>query len=53
MYVYSDGSAEDSYDDYDSTVYWCLQTLKSFGPDDEPVHRQDCRSASRSCYEPI
>ena len=44
---------EETAEDYDSTVYWCLQTMKSFGPDDEMVGGRECRDSSRSCYEPI
>jgi len=53
MYVYTDGRATDAHDDYDNTIYWCLKTMKGFGPDDEYVAGEDCRNASRSCYEPI
>ena len=28
---------------YDNTIYWCLKTMKSFGPDDDFVGREDCR----------
>jgi hypothetical protein len=53
MYVYTDGTCEDAADDYDGTVYWCLKTMKSFGPDDDMVGGRECRDSSRSCYEPI
>ena len=55
MYVYSDGSDESTgYDeDDDHSVYWCLKTMKNFGPDDEMVAGRDCRNPSRSCYEPL
>ena len=52
MYVYTDGQT-DEHADYDNTVYWCLQTMKDFGPDNEPVGGPDCRNSARSCYEPI
>ena len=53
MYVYNDGlDGGDSHDDYDSSMFWCLKTMKGFGPDDEMVGREDCRNTSRSCYEP-
>ena len=29
------GPASEPADDDDNTAYWCLQTMKSFGPDDE------------------
>jgi hypothetical protein len=55
MYVYTDGSSEgeETAEDFDSTVYWCLQTMKNFGPDDEMVGGRECRDMSRSCYEPF
>ena len=53
MYVYTDDTNEDSPEDFDSTVYWCLQTMKNFGPDDDMVDGRECRVPSRSCYEPL
>ena len=54
MYVYTDGLAgETRDDDNDGSIYWCQQTMKSFGPDDEFVDRRDCRAPGRSCYEAI
>ena len=53
MYIYTDGMREETADDDDSTVYWCVQTMKNFGPDDEMVGGRECRDASRSCYEPF
>jgi hypothetical protein len=53
MYVYTDGSDGEAHDDYDNTIYWCFQTMKSFGPDDDFVSGEDCRNSSRSCYEPL
>lgn len=52
MYVYTDGSQRDQ-GDYDNTVYWCLRSMKSFGPDDDMVDREACCDASRTCYEPM
>jgi hypothetical protein len=52
MYVYTDGVEDDPNADHDTTIYWCLQTMKGFGPDDEFVDARECRMASRSCYEP-
>ena len=53
MYVYTDSANGDSTDEFDSAVYWCLQTMKNFGPDDDMVDGHDCRNPSRSCYEPL
>jgi hypothetical protein len=52
MYVYTDGN-EPSHDDYDNTIYWCLKTMKGFGPDDDAVGGQECRSPGRTCYEAL
>lgn len=53
MYVYTDGPDIDEHSDYDNTIYWCLKTMKGFGPDDEFVDVHECRNSSRSCYEPM
>ncbi len=53
MYVYTDGISGESHDDYDSSIYWCNQSMKSFGPDDEIVGALECRNTARSCYEPL
>ena len=52
MYVYTDGLGGDAHEDYDNTISWCLKTMKSFGPDDDFVSADDCRSSTRTCYEP-
>jgi len=53
MYVYTDGLNDNTHEDYDNTIYWCLLTMKGFGPDDGMVERPDCYDPSRSCHEPI
>lgn len=53
MYVYTDGQDGEAHDGYDNSIYWCLQTMKGFGPDDDMVDGQGCRSPSRSCHEPF
>jgi hypothetical protein len=53
MFVYNGGAFGVPHDDYDNTIYWCVKTMKGFGPDDEMVSRDDCTSAERSCYEPF
>ncbi|MBX6312186.1 MAG: hypothetical protein IRY99_04600 [Isosphaeraceae bacterium] len=54
MYVYTDSSmGHDPYGDDDTTAYWCLRSMTSFGPDDEVVGRSACCNPSRSCYEAI
>lgn len=51
MYVFTDGSGDDHGDD--NSIFWCLQTMKNYGPDDDFVDRQGCCDGSRSCHEPI
>jgi hypothetical protein len=53
MYVYTDEFGSESHEDDESTHFWCCQTMKSFGPDDDLVGARACRDSSRSCYEPI
>ncbi|HZW35149.1 MAG TPA: hypothetical protein VFF52_30790 [Isosphaeraceae bacterium] len=53
MYVFSDGGDDRDADDYGSSSYWCLHTMKSIGPDDDLVDGRECRKASRSCYQPL
>jgi len=50
MYVYTAGVDMGFDHDYDNTIYWCLKTMKSFGPDDEMVEKAACCSDGRSCY---
>ncbi len=35
---------------YDATIWWCTETSKSLGPDDEPCDRSKC-VAGRGCFE--
>ncbi len=53
MYVYSDGQGREPHEDYDNTIYWCLKTMKEYGPDDDMVGGPDCHNPQRSCYEPF
>jgi hypothetical protein len=52
MLIFTDGTGGETQADCDTTMYWCTQTTKGFGPDDDFVNRDDCRNTSRSCYEP-
>jgi hypothetical protein len=52
MYVYTDGS-DHGYDNGDATVYWCIKSMKAYGPDDEEVHRSVCCDPARTCHEAI
>lgn len=53
MLVYNEGAFDTRHEDYDNTVFWCVETLKGFGPDDEMVGREDCANSDRACYEPF
>jgi hypothetical protein len=53
MYVYTDGISGEEHDGYDNTIFWCLETMKGYGPDEDFVGREECRNPSRSCYEPL
>ncbi|APW59375.1 hypothetical protein [Paludisphaera borealis] len=53
MYVFTDGRGRDPDKDYDNTIFWCLKTMKGYGPDDESVGIHDCRNPARSCHEPL
>jgi hypothetical protein len=53
MYIFDgqpDGTDED---DYEPSGFWCLRTMKAFGPDDDLVGRRECRDSGRPCYEPL
>lgn len=51
MYVYSD--MPDEIDQHDNSIFWCLKSMRNFGPDDEHVNGEDCRRSGRSCYQPF
>jgi hypothetical protein len=53
MYIYTDGTGNEDDDDDGGTNYWCMKTMKCFGPDDDLVGGRLCRDSSRTCYEPI
>lgn len=50
MMVYGEEFASDP--DYQAglTNFWCLQTSKSRGPDDDDVDLEECSQTNRSCY---
>ena len=50
MYIYSDADPV-ANEGYDNSIFWCLKTMKSFGPDDEMVGREECCDGARSCHE--
>ncbi|QEH32734.1 hypothetical protein OJF2_12130 [Aquisphaera giovannonii] len=53
LYVFTDGRPRERPDDANNTIYWCVKTLKGYGPDDENVAWDDCSDPARSCYEPF
>ena len=53
MYVYTDGHGGEPHEDYDNSIFWCLQTMKGFGPDEDFAGRDECRDPARPCYEPL
>jgi hypothetical protein len=36
-------------DDFASGIFWCTKTHENFGPDGEPVGKQEC-GPGRSCF---
>ncbi len=52
-YLFSDGTQDDSRQNYSSSACWCVKTMTNFGPDDDMVGWLDCRDSGRSCYEPL
>lgn len=53
MFVYTDASFDLMGRDDDGSIYWCVHTMKNFGPDDDFVDRTSCCDGSRACYEPL
>jgi hypothetical protein len=54
MYLYGEGSNEDTGEYYDSSSFWCTATMKRVGPDDDDmVGGRECRDPSRLCCEPL
>lgn len=51
LYVF-DGVSDETHGEHEATNFWCLHTMKGFGPDDQMVGRLPCRDTSRGCYEP-
>ena len=53
MYIFDGRPDGTDDDDYEPSAFWCLQTMKAFGPDDDLVGRRECRDCGRPCYEPL
>ncbi|MEW6159914.1 MAG: hypothetical protein AB1813_20985 [Verrucomicrobiota bacterium] len=46
MYYEPYGAGDDQYS---SGIYWCMKTQENFGPDGQPVSKNDC-CPGRTCY---
>ena len=53
MYVFTESNAPRPDEGCNSTVCWCLRSMKGYGPDDEPVDYDSCCNPGRSCYQPM
>ena len=53
MYLYSDGTQDETRESYSSSACWCIKTMTNLGPDDDFVGWLDCRDSHRSCYVPL
>ncbi len=53
MYVYTDDMEYGFDHNYDSSLFWCLKTMKAFGPDDDMVEKESCCRPDRACYQPL
>ena len=51
MMVYGEAFEEDP--DYQAglTDFWCLNSSKTIGPDDDEVNLEACSQAARACYQ--
>jgi hypothetical protein len=52
MYVFND-MVDEVHGEHEATNFWCLKTMKGFGPDDQIVGRLSCRDNSRECFEAL
>ena len=53
MYIFEGQPDRPDDDDYEPSGFWCLRTMKAFGPDEDFVGRRECRDSGRPCYEPL
>jgi hypothetical protein len=53
MYIFDGRPGDTEDDDYEPSSFWCLRTMKAFGPDDDFVGRRECCDSGRACYEPL
>ncbi len=56
MLIYTAAPPPDMDEDdpkYDTTIFWCGQTTKGWGPDDGEVSLRECKNPGRACYEPF
>ena len=50
MVVYGEDFASDPDYQAGMTDFWCLQTSKGLGPDDDTVNLEECSVTGRPCY---
>ena len=50
MVVYGEDFASDPDYQAGMTDFWCLQTSKGIGPDDDQVNLEECSLTDRPCY---
>ena len=50
MMVYGEDFASDPDYQAGMTDFWCLQSSKNVGPDDDQVNMEECSQPGRSCY---
>lgn len=51
MVVHGEGYESDPDYQDGTTVFWCLQTAKPLGPDNNEVNMTECRDPQRGCYQ--
>jgi hypothetical protein len=50
MVVYGEDFENDPDYQAGTTDFWCLQTSKAIGPDEEEVNMEECCRPERPCY---
>jgi hypothetical protein len=51
MSVYGEDFESDPEYQDGAIDFWCVQTAKSFGPDNGEVNLKECSNRERSCYQ--
>lgn len=50
MMTYGEDFASDPDFQAGMTDFWCLQTSRNYGPDQDEVSLEECSRADRTCY---